>query len=156
MEISSTSQSSYFESIANRPTPPPRKLSTEPLSDEQKDTLESILSEYDSSEASPEVMDAIFSDMKDAGIPMSEDTQSILKAEGFGPPDKPSGPPPPQDSMAGLSSNSLGALNGETRDTLIDLVESFLSGEMDQTAFDSEIETLGLEDVVGNLFNQQA
>lgn len=78
-----------------------------------------------------------------------------MKAEGFGPPEKPSGPPP-QNSMDSTQSSTLGSLDGETRDTLVSLVESFLSGDIDKGAFDSEIETLGLEDVVGNLFNQKA
>ena len=155
MEISSSTSVTYADRTAMQSPPPPKKeLSTEPLTEEQQTALDEILANYEGSEASPEVMDAIFTEMRDADIPMSEDTQEILEAQGFGPPEKPMGPPP-EGGMGGAM-GELSSLDDETKDTLVTLLESFMSGDLDRSSFDSEIESLGLEELVGNLFSEKA
>lgn len=124
------------------------------LTDEQKETLKGILSNYEASDASHETMVSIFETMKEAEIPMSEDTQAMLEAEGFGSPEmtETAPPPPPQ---GGTGQESLESLDEDTQTELVSLIEQLLNGEITQKEFDESTGKL-VDDSVGNLLSDYA
>ncbi|MGH1439375.1 MAG: hypothetical protein ACRBBR_04610 [Cellvibrionaceae bacterium] len=97
--------------------PPPSQPGNQPLSSDQKATIEEILSQYDSDNLSAEDASSIVEAFESAGIKPGEAFAKMLNEEGFsaqeigdlagvGPQHK-QGPPPPQSNMAisvGLSS----------------------------------------------------
>ncbi len=69
------------------PMPPPSK----PLTDEQKEKVNSILSNYDSSKMTTDNIESLKAEFKEAGIKPSEDLKGIMKEAGFEVPER-SGP----------------------------------------------------------------
>ena len=122
------------------------------LTSDQKDTLKDILSNYDSSKMTEDDQKSLFESMKSAGIPMSDETASIMEAEGFTAPEKPQGPPPPQPPQGGDQSSQISSIDDETKDTLLGLIDQYLSGEIDEDGLKEAVNLLDLEDTVGNLF----
>ena len=93
--ISSISNSSQMQ------RPMPRQ--SQSLSDEQKETVNSILASYDSTNMSEADVESMKAEFKDAGIRPSEDLKGIMEEAGFEVPER-SGPqgvkgegkPPPE------------------------------------------------------------
>lgn len=81
--ISSISNSSQVQ----RPMQP----QSQPLTDEQKETVNSILASYDSASMSEADVEAMRAEFKDAGIKPSEDLKGIMEEAGFEVPER-SGP----------------------------------------------------------------
>lgn len=91
------------------------------LTDDQKTTLNEIISKYDLSNMTKEDMKAMMEEIKVAEIPPGKDMKEIMDAAGFEPPKKPDGemPPPQKDS-------------NEIPDFMLDFMEKEQSGELTQ------------------------
>ncbi|MCW8850292.1 MAG: hypothetical protein OQJ81_09980 [Melioribacteraceae bacterium] len=62
---------------------------SQPLTDEQKETVNSILSNYDSSNMTTENVESLKAEFNEAGIKPSEDLKGILEEAGFEVPERP-------------------------------------------------------------------
>ena len=69
------------------------------LTDDQKNTIEEILSKYDPGSMTQDSMKEMMDELKATGIPPSKETGELLNAAGFKPPEKPQGPPPQSQSV---------------------------------------------------------
>ena len=119
------------------------------LSDEQKETLNGIISKYDSENMTDDNKKAMMDEIKSANIPPSKDLKEILDAAGFEPPKKPEGEgamPPP--------------LNGskEIPDFILQCMKKQESGEAKQDDIDQLLQTLQKNgyDTTGVLFDQKS
>ncbi len=70
------------------------------LTEEQKTTLEEILSKYDASSMTDEEVKKMMDEIRAAGIRPSKEFGEIMNEAGFKPPEKPQGPPP-ENSASG-------------------------------------------------------
>ena len=70
---------------------PPIPQQSQVLTDEQKETVNSILSNYDSSNMSEADVESMKAELKDAGIKPSEDLKGMMEEAGFEVPER-SGP----------------------------------------------------------------
>jgi len=145
------------------------------LTDEQKQTVNDILAEYDSSDISQQDFHEIFEQFQAAGISGGESLKSTTEAAGFDfssniqttiesgealpggmgpPPGGPAGgnPPPPPPESAESSSSS------EYSDLLAQLLEDYENGEADLTDFEALIENIKSTSFssTGNIVNNQA
>jgi len=100
------------------------------LTDDQKETLQSIISNYDLEDMSEDDKKSMLDEIKESGIGFSDEVKSILDDAGFTPPEKPQGPPPTDESS---SSNSK---------LIQDLLDKVDSGEISQDEISSLIQTL--------------
>lgn len=146
MEISNSYQT--YSAASMQPNSMTRRAS---LTSDQKETLSNILSNYDASNMSEEDEKNLFESMMSADIPMSEESADIMETEGFTAPEKPQGSPPPQPPQSSDQSSPFAALDEDTKNTLLSLVDQYLSGEIDGEAFKEATGSLDLEDTVGNL-----
>ena len=69
----------------------PMHSTSQPLTDEQKETVNSILSNYDSSNMTKQNVESLKAEFKEAGIKPSEDLKGIMEEAGFEVPER-SGP----------------------------------------------------------------
>jgi hypothetical protein len=130
----------------------PQVNSNYSLSDDQKETINSILSNYDSENMTKENFDSLFDELKSSGIQMCDDLKEILETSGFQPSEGPQGPPPTDDnSSTDQTSNSL------TED-MIDILEKIKSGDISSDDIDSLIKNLQESGQLtqGNLVNKTA
>jgi hypothetical protein len=102
------------------------------LTDEQKETLQSIISNYDPENMTQESMKAMMEEIKEAGITPSKDMRDIMDAAGFKPPEKPQGPPPQEGTDA----------QGNIPQFLVDFIEKQQSGEVTQEDIDTLLSNL--------------
>ncbi|RJP61968.1 MAG: hypothetical protein C4539_18985 [Ignavibacteriales bacterium] len=118
------------------------------LTDEQKETLQSIISNYDPENMTQESMKAMMEEIKAAGITPGKELRDIMDAAGFKPPEKPQGPPPQESADI---QNSLPQF-------LIDFMEKQQSGEVTQEDIDSLIANLQAsgKTTVGSLVDQKS
>lgn len=101
-----------------------------PLSDEQKTTMEEILSQYDAENMTKEDMESIRQELEDAGIPRSKESMQMMRAAGFGPPPKPQG----AGMMMSQSSNS-------EKGELWNIYQQLQQGEISEEEFLAQIRT---------------
>ena len=80
--------SSISNSTTMRPAMQPQ---SKPMSDEQKETVNSILSNYDSSSMTEAKFESLKAEFEEAGIRPSEDLKGIMEEAGFEVPER-SGP----------------------------------------------------------------
>ncbi len=118
------------------------------LTDEQKETLQSIIANYDPENMTQESMKAMMEEIKAAGITPGKELRDIMDAAGFKPPEKPQGPPPQE---SGDTQNSLPQF-------LIDFMEKQQSGEVTQEDIDSLVANLQSsgKTTVGSLVDQKS
>jgi hypothetical protein len=117
--ISSVSNTSQMQ----RPTHPPRQ----PMTDEQKESVKSILSNYDSSNMSQVDFESLKAEFQEAGIKPSEDLKGIMEDAGFEVPERPG----PQ-----------GAKGGEKPPEFSKLMEKLQSSNVSEEEIQSFIESL--------------
>jgi hypothetical protein len=143
--VSSVSSSSSYQYQ-------PQTDSTVKMTDEEKTTLSSILSKYDSSSMSGEDMKSMMDEIKEAGIKPSDDMKDIMDAAGFKPPEK------PQDSTSTSSTTATSSTQSALQQQLSDLLASQQSGELTQDDINSFIAALknSTGSSVGTLVNQTA
>lgn len=167
MNVSSTSMSSMMPMQA-------QNAQQTKLTDEQKQTVNDILADYDSSNVSQQDFYDIFEQFEAAGITGGQSLKSTAEAAGFdfssdiqlaiesgealpsamGPPPGAQGagkaPPPPQSSESSASS--------EYSDLLAQLLEEYENGEADLTDFEAFIENIRNTSLssTGNIVNKQA
>ena len=67
----------------------PMQRQSQPLTDEQKEKVSSILSNYDSSNMTTADIDSMKAEFKEAGINPSEDLKGIMEEAGFEVPERP-------------------------------------------------------------------
>lgn len=111
------------------------EFSSKKLTDEQKQTIEDIISKYDPENMTDESAKAMMDELKAAGIGPSREFGEIMNAAGFKPPEKPEGPPP-QDSTQSTQQ--------EIPEFMVDFMQKQESGEVT----DADIATL-----IQNLLN---
>lgn len=70
------------------------------LTDEQKKTLQDIISKYDPDNMTDESTKAMLDEIKAAGIKPGKEFGEIMNTAGFKPPEKPQGPPPADESTS--------------------------------------------------------
>lgn len=125
------------------------------LTDEQKSTIQDILSNYDADNLTTEDAQSIFEAMRDAGIPPGSGMKEAVEEAGFDlEPFKPSGPPPPPPSQGGMKKE----LNVDSLQSLQTILNQFdlsdLSAEDEESLF-TQIQQAGLMNP-GNLFTIDA
>jgi len=144
------------------------------LSVEQKQTVNNILSEYDSSNISQQDFQAIFQKFQDAGISGGESLKTTAEAAGFDfssniqqaissgqalpsgmgmpPGDGGMPPPPPPPKSSSQSSSSL-----NFSEQLSQLLTDYKNGNADQTDFEAFIESIrnSSDSSTGNIVNKQ-
>lgn len=144
------------------------------LTDEQKQKVNDILSNYDSSSFSQDDFESIFKQFKDAGIPMGDSLKSTVEDAGFdfsaniqaemqangmqGPGGMQGGgmmPPPPPKSSSDSDSDS------DTNDyskQLSELLTSYENGDATQSDFENFINSIkaSSDNSTGNLFSATA
>lgn len=108
--------------------------SSSKLSDEQKKTLEDILSKYDANSMTDESAKAMMDEIKTAGIGPSREFGQIMNEAGFKPPEKPEGPPP-EDSAKGTSESEIPSF-------MVDFMDKQKSGEVTDEDIYSLIQNL--------------
>ncbi len=118
------------------------------LTDEQKETLQSIISNYDPENMTQESMKAMIDEIKEAGITPSKDMRDIMDAAGFKPPEKPKGPLPQEGANA----------QANIPQFLIDFMEKQQSGEVTQEDIDTLLSNLKAagKTTVGSLIDQKS
>jgi len=123
------------------------------LSDEQKQTVNDILSNYDAENITQEDFEEIFAQFKEAGIPLGESHKSVVEEAGFNfdaniqqaiqdgtmpsPPDGNRPPPPPQRSSSSSATDS-DAYNSQ----LTELLTAFKNGDADQSDIEAFIQSI--------------
>jgi hypothetical protein len=115
--ISSSSIASMYQLSATQ--------SNYSLTDDEKSTLEEILSKYDAEDMTEEDMQSMMDEIKDAGIRPGEDLKDALEEAGFEmkPPSGPPPPPPPQTEDTESTST-------ETPQYLLDFLQKYEAGEV--------------------------
>lgn len=129
-----------------------------PMTEDQKTAVKSILSEYDASNLTEEDFHEINQQFKELGVRPSGDLKETIEGEGFDfssylENGRPQGggqippPPPPQNTQA-----------SEYSEQLSELLTAYESGEADQEDFISFIESIKANnfDSLGNIVNQKA
>lgn len=121
------------------------------LTDEQKKTLQDIISKYDPETITGDQQKEMMDTIKEAGITPGDDFKEIMDAAGFKPPEKPEGPPP--DQASGSSSSST-----DTTQQLLDLLKGIESGTTSESDLSSFIQSLqnSSSSSIGTLVNQKA
>jgi hypothetical protein len=120
---------------------------TQGLTDDQKSTISSILSNYDAENVTTEDATAIFQAFKDAGITPTRGMKEVIEAAGFdaedlrskGLSDQGMPPPPPQSSSS--SSINLSAL--QSLQEILSQYDLTNLSESDQTGLVSALESSG-------------
>ena len=125
------------------------------LTDEQKSTIQDILSKYDAENLTEEDAQAIFEEMREAGIPPGPGMKEAVEEAGFDlEPFKPEGPPPPPPPQGGMNQE----LDVESLQSLQNILNQFdlsnLSAEDEESLF-SQIQQAGFM-TPGNLFTIDA
>ena len=119
------------------------------LSEEQKSSLEEILAQYDPENMTEEERQALRSQLEEAGIPRSPATARILREAGF----MAAQPKETPDE------SSLAQETTKKRDNqLLDLIEQYKSGQIDQERFMSLIQEYSDKGLLttGNLVDETA
>ena len=120
------------------------------LTEDQKTTLEEILSKYDSENLTEEDRQALQSELEEAGIPRCQESAKMLREAGLlsAPPEKESG----------SDQSLLEATQEEETSELADLIEQFKSGEITQDQFMSMIQQYAESGMLtpGNLIDELA
>ncbi len=80
MEISSTSSSYYISSLTS-------SSSSTSLTDEEKETIAEIISQYDTSSLTADQYQELMDQLKEADIEMSDEVESLLEEAGIDVPD---------------------------------------------------------------------
>jgi hypothetical protein len=121
------------------------------LSDDQKSTLQDILSKYDASSMTDDSTKTMMDEIKEAGIKPSKAFGEIMNAAGFKPPEKPSGPPP-DEQASGMNSNS------KISEELLAFIKKQESGDISQNDIATLIQTLqnSGQSAQGSLVDQTA
>jgi hypothetical protein len=126
------------------------------MTDEQKTTLQDILSKYDSSTITEDGMKSLMDEIKSAGITPSKDLKDTVEAAGFNMKPPAGGPPPmgggaPPSGMSGMSSTSSTSSTDETDETdsssyleelMNNLMEQLQSGKTTETEVTNVIKSL--------------
>jgi hypothetical protein len=125
------------------------------LTEDQKSTIEDILSQYDSSNLTEEDAKSIFDAFRDAGIPPGSAMKEAVEEAGFDLEKfKPQGGPPPPPPSGGMNQE----LNVESLQSLQTILNQFdltnLSAEDEDSLF-SQIQQAGFM-TPGNLFTIDA
>ncbi len=139
---------------------------SQPLSEEQENALQDILSNYDLENISQEELDQLHAEMEEAGIPRSRETMQAMTEAGldFSTMAPPEGPPPGgmppggEGSEGGVSGISGVEESSETStvSTLMDLISQIQSGEADESDLESFLGQFkqALTSSVGNMIDQ--
>ena len=125
------------------------------LTDDQKSTIEDILSKYDAENLTTDDAQAIFDEMRDAGISPGSAMKEAVEEAGFDlEPFKPEGGPPPPPPSGGMNQG----LDVESLQSLQNILNQFdlsnLSSEDEESLF-SQIQQAGFM-TPGNLFTIDA
>lgn len=111
------------------------QFSTESLTDDQKSTLEEILSNYDAENITEDETKSLMDEIKDAGIAPSEESKELIETAGFSmePPEgeAPQGPPPEEGAMQTMQ---------EMNPEVASIFEQFQNGEIDEDELKSQLE----------------
>lgn len=132
------------------------------LTEEQKTSLQDIISRYDSTHMTDADKTVLRDELKGAGIPKTRETGDILKTAGFelhgvkdGPPmggpaggQRPGPPPMPQSSSSSAVDSGTSMLTS--------LLDQYRTGKITEDDLQTRIEELrqNLTQTVGNMINQ--
>lgn len=121
------------------------------LSEDQKSTLQDILSKYDASSMTDESTKKMMDEIKETGIKPSKAFGEIMNDAGFNPPEKPSGPPP-DEAASGMNSDS------KISEELLAFIKKQQSGDISQNDIATLIQTLqnSGQSAQGSLVDQTA
>lgn len=124
------------------------------LTDEQKSTVQDILSKYDAENLTADDAKAIFEEMREAGIPPGPGTKEAVEEAGFDlEPIKPKGTPPP--TPQGGMNQELDVESLQSLQTILNQFDlSNLSAEDEESLF-TQIQSAGFM-TPGNLFTIDA
>ena len=118
------------------------------LTDDQKTTLQEIISKYDPENMTAEDQKTMMDEIKAAGIQPSKEFGEVMNEAGFKPPEKPEGPPP-DSSTQGTNSN--------LPDYLLEFIQKQEAGTVTQDDINSLIQSLqnSGSTTSGNLVDQK-
>lgn len=117
------------------------------LTDDQKKSLNEIISRYDSENINNETMKQMMEEIKSTGITPGKEFREIMDAAGFKPPAKPEGPPPVE--------------NTEMKEKVPDFLKEFLEKIESGKITDDDVSTLiqdlknSGQDIQGLFVNQK-
>lgn len=148
-------QISSSMSMGNMQGPPPRQ----PLTDEEKQTIQDILASYDLDSITEEDAKEIFQAFKDAGITPTAGMKEAIEEAGFdaeelrkmGMSQGAGAPPPPPQQSSGIDTDLLQSL----QDILNQYDLENLTSE-DKTSLVSALQDAGLLNSTGNMINLSA
>lgn len=109
---------------------PDQNFESYSLTDDEKKTVQNIISKYDAKNMTAESMRTMMDEIKSSGIKPSKDIKEMLDTAGFKPPEKPEGAPPDRlqssDEMPDFLTSFLEKQkSGElTEDDLISLIKN--------------------------------
>lgn len=122
----------------------------ESLTEEQRSTLEEILAKYDSEDITEEELQALRSELEEAGIPRCPEAGRMIREAGLmgEPPEEGQGPPPGPPPQSTSADNS----------SLLELIEQYEAGEISQNDLFSSLEEFFQAGIsaTGNLLDQMA
>ena len=124
--------------------------SSSSLTEEQKSTLEDIISKYDPDNMDEESMTAMMDEIKEAGITPSKEFGEIMNTAGFEPPEKPQGPPPTEETDETSET--------ETPQCVLDFLEKKETGEITDEDINTLVQSLLSTDqsTTGTIVDQKA
>jgi len=132
------------------------KVQDTTLTDDQKDTLQDIISQYDPDTITADQQKEMMDKIKDAGIKPSKEFGEIMNQAGFKPPEK------PQDSSdtSSTSSTSSTSQTDDNMQQLLSLLSNQDSDSSDSTtssveSFINSLKNSG-SSLIGSLINQTA
>ncbi|MBI9072653.1 MAG: hypothetical protein JEY94_13705 [Melioribacteraceae bacterium] len=124
-----------ISSVSNNGMQPPPPKQSQPLSDEQKTSLNDIVSKYDPSSISKSDFETMMTEIKEAGITPSKELKGFMEEAGFEMPEggprgaKGSGRPEPPQFMKDLIKQL--ETGDISEDELKSFIESFKNGNDD-------------------------
>ncbi|MBN2068117.1 MAG: hypothetical protein JW739_00605 [Opitutales bacterium] len=151
MEITSTSSSYLWNTNQTKTS------TSSSLTEDQKTTLNSLLEGYDLENMDAENMESLFEAMKESGIPMNSETESILSEAGL---EKPEDMPPPPDGGAPVDEVAADS-NSDTEEIeadeeLLDLIEQYQNGTITEEEFLQQAASYGATGSAGSIVNKYA
>ncbi len=125
-------------------------MTSSSLSEEEKSSLQEILSKYDPDNMSQEDRESLKAELEEEGLWGNVNTFRALDDAGFAP------PPPPQGGMPGMSDDDEDEETSNSAQLMLDLLNQLESGELTQDDFTAQLESL-IEDsgtTTGNIVDQ--
>ena len=134
-----------------------RVESTNSLTDDQKKTLQDIISKYDPETITQDQMKSMMDEIKEAGIKPGKAFGEVMNAAGFKPPEKPQGAPPQGPPPQGPPPDVQQSSDEDITTQLLNLLNQNKTGEVSENDINDFIQSLknSGNSIIGTLVNQK-